>query len=98
MVYWLTRIGAVSFVNLELKLKTMARSNVKQQVDSYLPMLSVQQQELVLALIKSFLNVDDGAKRITKARYNKELAKAEESINKGKGISHAEVVKALKKW
>jgi DNA-directed RNA polymerase specialized sigma subunit len=76
----------------------MARSNVKQQVDNYLPMLSVQQQELVLALIKSFLNVDNSNKRITKARYNKELNQAETSIKRGKGISHEQAVKALGKW
>ena len=45
---------------------------IKKQVDSYLPLLTSKQQNLVLEMIKTFLNVDSDTKRITKKQYNKE--------------------------
>jgi hypothetical protein len=37
-------------------------------------------------------------KRITKAQYNKELELAEKSVNEGKFVTNAQVMKEMKKW
>jgi hypothetical protein len=51
----------------------MTSTAIKKQVDSYLPLLTSKQQNLVLEMIKTFLNVDSDTKRITKKQYNKEI-------------------------
>jgi hypothetical protein len=38
----------------------MTSTAIKKQVDSYLPLLTSKQQNLVLEMIKTFLNVDYG--------------------------------------
>ncbi len=76
----------------------MTATALKKQFDNYLPLLSSKQQELLLEMVKSFLNVDKGTKRITKKQYNKEINDAVASIEKGNGVSHKDVLKELSKW
>ena len=76
----------------------MTATALKKQFDNYLPLLSSNQQELLLEMVKSFLNVDKGAKRITKKQYNKEISEAVASIEKGNAVSHKEALKELSKW
>ena len=71
---------------------------IKKQVDNYLPLLSAKQQTLVLEMIKSFLNVDNDVKRISKKQYNKELNEAVSRIEKGNFVNHKDVLKELSKW
>ncbi len=61
----------------------MTSTAIKKQVDSYLPLLTSKQQNLVLEMIKTFLNVDSDTKRITKKQYNKEITDAVTRIEKG---------------
>ena len=71
---------------------------IKKQVDSYLPLLTSKQQNLVLEMIKTFLNVDIDTKRITKKQYNKEINDAVTRIEKGESVSHNDALKELSKW
>jgi len=76
----------------------MSAASLKKQFDSYLPLLSPKQQQLLLEMIKSFLNVDSNSKRISKKQYNKELDEAVKRIEKGKFVSHKDALKELEKW
>jgi hypothetical protein len=76
----------------------MTTTSIKKQVEDYLPMLSTKQQVLVLEMIKSFLQVDNDTKRISKRQYNKELDDAVERIEKGNSISHKEALEEIAKW
>ncbi len=76
----------------------MATSTIKKQFDNYLPLLYNKQQTLLLEMVKSFLNVDKEAKRITKKQYNKEIDEAVERIEKGNFVSHKDALKELSKW
>ena len=76
----------------------MTSTAIKKQVDSYLPLLTSKQQNLVLEMIKTFLNVDSDNKRITKKQYNKEINDAVTRIEKGESVSHNDALKELSKW
>ena len=76
----------------------MTSTAIKKQVDSYLPLLTSKQQNLVLEMIKTFLNVDSDNKRITKKQYNKEINDAVARIEKGESVSHNDALKELSKW
>jgi hypothetical protein len=76
----------------------MTSTAIKKQVDSYLPLLTSKQQNLVLEMIKTFLNVDSDTKRITKKQYNKEINDAVTRIEKGESVSHNDALKELSKW
>lgn len=76
----------------------MTTTAIKKQVDSYLPLLSSKQQELVLEMIKSFLNLEKSTERISRKQYNKELNDAVARIEKGNFVSHKEAIKDLSKW
>jgi len=76
----------------------MTSTAIKKQVDSYLPLLTSKQQNLVLEMIKTFLNVDSDTKRITKKQYNKEINHAVTRIEKGASVSHNDALKELSKW
>ena len=71
---------------------------LKKQFDSFLPLLSEKQQSLILEMVKSFLNVDTGSKRISKKQYNKELDEAIARIEKGDFLTNDEALKELSKW
>lgn len=49
-------------------------------------------------MIKSFLNVDVDAKRISRRQYNKELNDAVSRIEKGNFVTHKDALKELSKW
>ena len=76
----------------------MTTTAIKKQVDDYLPMLSLKQQNLVLEMIKSFLNVDNDTKRISIKQYNKEIDDAVQRIEKGFSVSHNDALKEISKW
>ncbi len=76
----------------------MTPSAIKKQFDDYLPLLSAKQQTLLLEMVKSFLNVDQGTKRITRKQYNKEIDDAVAQIENGDAVSHKDALKELSKW
>ncbi|MEO8146642.1 MAG: hypothetical protein ABI723_03340 [Bacteroidia bacterium] len=76
----------------------MNTSAIKKELSTYIPLLSVKQQTLVLDVIKNILNVDATEKRISISQYNKEIDIALKEVRAGKGISHDEVLNQNKKW
>ena len=80
------------------KIKAMNTSAIKKELSTYIPLLSVKQQTLVLDVIKNILNVDATEKRISISQYNKEIDIALKEVRAGKGISHDEVLNQNKKW
>ena len=76
----------------------MTTIKIKQQLDTYLPLLTIKQQELLLDMVKNILNVAATEKRISRKQYNKELDEAEARIDKGKYTTHEQAIKKLSKW
>lgn len=76
----------------------MTTTAIKKQFDGYLPLLSNKQQTLLLEMVKSFLNVDKDAKRITRKQYNKEITEAVTRIENGNFVEHEDALKELSKW
>ena len=76
----------------------MNTSAIKKELSTYIPLLSIRQQTLVLDVIKNILNVDATEKRISISQYNKEIDTALKEVRAGKGISHDEVLNQNKKW
>ncbi len=76
----------------------MTTAAIKKQFDGYLPLLTTKQQQLLLEMVKSFLNVDKDTKRISKKQYNKELNEAVSRIEKGYFVTHETALKELSKW
>ena len=73
----------------------MNTATIRQEFNTYLPLLSEHQQIPMLDMVKNILNVDETEKRITRKQYNKELKDAETRIAQGKFISHEQVEKEL---
>ena len=71
---------------------------VKKQFETYMPLLNLKEQEMVLNMVKRILNVDETEKRITIKQYNRELKAAESRIAKGEFVSHNDVLKSIGKW
>ena len=76
----------------------MTATAIKKQIDNYLPLLTIQQQELLLQMAKSLLHVETKEQRISVKQYNKELAIAEKQIAQGKFTSQADLEKESEKW
>jgi vacuolar-type H+-ATPase subunit D/Vma8 len=73
----------------------MNSTTIKKQLDKYLPLLSDKQQALLLEMAKSFLNVDQDAKRITRKQYNKEITEAVDRVEEGNFVTHDDALKEL---
>ncbi len=76
----------------------MIANSIKNELNTYLPLLSARQQALVLDMIKNILHVDKKEKRVSIEQYNAELELALKEVKQGKSISHDEVVNKSKKW
>ena len=76
----------------------MTATTLKKEFNTYLPLLSVRQQALVLDMVKNILHVDAGEKRVSTEQYNTEIESALREVKHGKSISHDEVLKESKKW
>jgi hypothetical protein len=76
----------------------MTTTQVKKQLATYLPLLTIQQQELLLNMAKNILYAEPSSKRISIKQYNKEIKEAEARIAKGQYKTHSQVVKELSKW
>ena len=89
----------------------MTTAAIKEQFDGYLPVWTNKQQELLLKIVKNFLNVDKDEIRITRKQYNKEiidavyanekaflLIDAVARIEKGNSVKNEVALKELSKW
>ena len=68
------------------------------EINSYLKLLIVDQQNSLLQMIKSFLIEGGEAKRISKEQYNKEIEEAENRISNGGFISQEDAEKSSDQW
>lgn len=68
-----------------------------QDINSYFSLLTPEQKNSVISLIKSFLKNDEHV-RISKKQYNKEIAEAEKRIAKGEFYTEEQAEKRLAKW
>ena len=71
---------------------------IKTEFNTYLPLLSSAQQNLVLEMIKSILHIDNKESRISIEQYNLEIETALKEVMQGKYVSHETVIKESKKW
>ena len=76
----------------------MTAIKIKKEFETYLPLLTIKQQALLLDMVKNILNVAATEKRISVKQYNKELDEAESRIAKGKYKTHEQAQKVLSKW
>ena len=76
----------------------MTMKAIKKQLDSYLPLLTAKQQELLLNMVKSILQIDPSDKRISRKQYNKEIEESEKQIKKGHFTSQEDLEKEAQKW
>ena len=76
----------------------MSSATITKQITQYLPLLTQKQQESLLEMVKSILQVEPEMKRVSIKQYNKELKASSEKIKKGKGIKHSDIVKEYEKW
>lgn len=76
----------------------MTTIQIKKQLNSYLPLLSMQQQELLLDMVKNILLIDEREKKISVAEYNVEIEESLKQINEGNYKTQKEVIEMIKKW
>jgi hypothetical protein len=76
----------------------MTKTAIKKQLDSYLPLLTNKQQELLLEMVKNILHIDSSDQRISVKQYNKEILEAEKQIAKGQFTSQEDLEKESEKW
>lgn len=76
----------------------MAAISVKKQLETYLPLLSERQQEILLEMVKNILHIDKKEKHISIEQYNKEIDASVKQIQEGKITSHADVLQQSEKW
>ncbi len=71
---------------------------IKKQFDTYLPLHTNEQQELLLNMVKNILQVEPKEKRISLATYNRELDASIKQAKSGKTIKHKDLLKEIEKW
>ena len=76
----------------------MNSATVKKELNNYLPLLTVKQQELLLEMVKNILHIDNSNQRISIKQYNKEISNAEKQIVKGNFITQSDLEKESDKW
>ncbi|MBI2269626.1 MAG: hypothetical protein HYU69_04625 [Bacteroidetes bacterium] len=76
----------------------MTATAIKKELNAYLPLLSNKQQELLLSMVKNILHIEPSGQRISVKQYNKEIAKAEKQIAKGKFTTQEDLKKEMKGW
>ncbi len=73
----------------------MTAATFKKQLDSYLPLVTNKQQELLLEMIKNILQVEPKGNRISISQYNKELNASLKQAKSGKTLEHKDVLKEI---
>lgn len=76
----------------------MGVATVKNELNTYLTLLSARQQALVLDMVKNLLHIDNKEKRISAEQYNIEIEAALKEVKQGKTVTHNDVLNNTKKW
>jgi len=66
----------------------MAATQVKKELNAYLPLLSDRQQEILLEMVKNLLHIDTKEKHISIEQSNNEIEKAIKIKNEYEMNSH----------
>ena len=74
----------------------MTKTQVKKQFDTYLPLLTLKQQESILFTVKSILQVDESEKKISIKQYNQEIEDSLKEIESGNYKTQTEVIRMVK--
>ncbi len=76
----------------------MKETAIKKELNSYLPLLTIKQQELLLEMAKNILHIDTSNQRISTKQYNKEIAIAEKQIANRKYTTQEDLEKEVEGW
>jgi hypothetical protein len=76
----------------------MTTTQVKKQLDTYLPLLSPRQQAILLDMVKNLLHIDTKEKRIGIEQYNNEIEASEKQIHEGESVRQDHILNESKKW
>lgn len=77
----------------------MEEQVLNQEFINYFKLLSLDQKESLLSMIKSFLNKDASeSQRISVSQYNKEISEAEKRINAGQFTTHDTLRREVAGW
>lgn len=61
-------------------------------------MLNSSQKEIIISLLKAFVQPVENNEHISVEQYNEEIDEAMEEIKRGESFTHEEVVKMSKEW
>lgn len=78
--------------------KEMKGTAINKELNTYLPLLTEKQQELLLNMAKSILHVDTSSQRISVKQYNKEIERSEKQIANGAYTTQEDLEKEVKGW
>jgi len=73
----------------------MSTTQLKKEFNTYLPMLNMQQQQLLLDMVKNILQVEPNSDRISLNKYNAELEHSSKQIDEGKFALHKIFLKSI---
>ncbi len=76
----------------------MATVKINKELNTYIPLLSDRQQEILLDVVKNLLHIDNKEKHTSIDQYNKELDIAMNQIKKGNFSTHKDIVKESGEW
>lgn len=76
----------------------MAAPSLDSEFRKYWLLLTAFQKQSLLSVVKSFVQADTGVERINLERYNRELAEAEQEVERGDFIRHDQLLKEINGW
>ena len=76
----------------------MKANSINTELNKYLSLLTTEQKELVVRLIKSFINQKDSTSRISIEQYNKEVSEAMKETKAGNYVTQDELERESSLW
>ncbi|TAM93832.1 MAG: hypothetical protein EPN39_19165 [Chitinophagaceae bacterium] len=76
----------------------MKANSINTELNKYLSLLTTEQKELVVRLIKSFINQKDSTSRISIEQYNKEVSEAMKEAKAGNYVTQDELERESSLW
>lgn len=76
----------------------MKANSINTELNKYLSLLTTEQKELVVRLIKSFVRQKDSVSRISIKQYNKEINEAMEEAKAGNYATQDELERESSSW
>lgn len=76
----------------------METNSINIELNKYFLLLTEEQKELIVRLIKSFVNQKDTSSRISIEQYNKEIEETMEEVKNGNYVTQEELEKESDSW